>query len=151
MQNEDVDITDDILFLMDLGVSEENIALLKHISINDIKTIVKDTKLNIKKGKKGNVIQDIGNQNQWRENPPSPAKARLIGEQTWSKDKLNHQDYYYTMTKPSKTILGVDRSDKVGEDYVLESKLNDDNRNIVEQKKLWSKIINELNNILDDG
>ena len=55
------------------------------------------------------------------------------------------------MTKPSKTILEVDRSDKVGEDYVLESKLSDDNRNIVEQKKLWSKIINELNNILDDG
>ena len=91
MQNEDVDITDDILFLMDLGVSEENIALLKHIPINDIKTIVKDTKLNIKKGKKGNVIQDIGNQNEWRENPPSPAKARLIGEQIWSKDKLNDQ------------------------------------------------------------
>ena len=80
MENDANDLIDDVLFMSNLGVSEENIALLKRIPLQDVKDIIDANKNHLPTGKKPNIIQDIANNNQWKESPPSPINARKIGE-----------------------------------------------------------------------
>ena len=100
MENDASDLVGDVLFMSNLGVSEENIALLKRIPLQDVKDIIDANKNHLLKGKKPNIIQDIANNNQWKESPPSPINARKIGEDTWKEDEINQNEYYETMTIP---------------------------------------------------
>ena len=59
MENDASDLVGDVLFMSNLGVSEENIALLKRIPLQDVKDIIDANKNHLKKGKKPNIIQDI--------------------------------------------------------------------------------------------
>jgi hypothetical protein len=59
------------------------------------------------------------------------------------------------MTKPSKEITRVDRSDRIGEDVDLELKLNNvDNEDVVKKinsREEWKEMMEELDGFLDDS
>ncbi|MBT4920546.1 MAG: hypothetical protein HON10_04060 [Euryarchaeota archaeon] len=155
MRNETSDAISDILFMNSLGFSEENIAKLKHMSVIDVKDIINSNKVSFSNKKKQNTIQDLGNQNKWKDSPPSPIEAQDIGQETWKDGEINQQEYYETMTKPSKEITRVDRSDRIGEDFDLELKLNNvDNEDVVKKinsREEWKEMMEELDGFLDDS
>jgi hypothetical protein len=155
MGNETSDTISDILFMNSLGFSEENIAKLKHMSVIDVKDIINSNKVSFSNKKKQNTIQDLGNQNKWKDSPPSPIEAQDIGQETWKDGEINQQEYYETMTKPSKEITRVDRSDRIGEDVDLELKLNNvDNEDVVKKinsREEWKEMMEELDGFLDDS
>lgn len=149
------DAINDVLFMDGLGFSEENIAKLKHMSVLEVKEIINSTKVNISKKKKQNSIRDLGNQNKWKDAPPSPIEAKEIGEETWAENEINEQEYYETMTKPSKEITKVDRSDRIGEDTELELRLknvsSEDVMKKINSREEWKDMIEELDDFLDDS
>ena len=59
------------------------------------------------------------------------------------------------MTKPSKEITKVDRSDRIGEDIELELRLknisNEDVMKKINSKEEWKDMIEELDDFLDDS
>ena len=69
MENGASDSINDVLFMNGLGFSEENIAKLKHMSVLEVREIIKSTKVSISKKKKQNTIRDLGNQNKWKDAP----------------------------------------------------------------------------------
>ncbi len=154
MENEDSDPINDVLFMSGLGFSEENIAKLKHMSVLEVREIINSTKVNISNKKKHNTIRDLGNQNKWKDAPPSPIEAKEMGEETWAENEINKQQYYETMTKPSKEITKVDRSDRIGEDTELELRLknvsSEDVMKKINSREEWKEMIEELDNFLDD-
>ena len=91
MENSDSNPINDVLFMNSLGFSEENIAKLKHMSIIKVREIINSTKVSISNKKKQNTIRDLGNQNKWKDAPPSPIEAKEIGEETWAKNEINEQ------------------------------------------------------------
>ena len=155
MRNETSDTISDILFMNSLGFSEENIAKLKHMSVIDVKDIINSNKVSFSNKKKQNTIQDLGNQNKWKDSPPSPIEAQDIGQETWKDGEINQQEYYETMTKPSKEIAKVDRSDRIGEDIELELRLknvsNEDVEKKINSREEWKDMIEELDDFLDDS
>ena len=155
MGNDVSDTINDVLFMSGLGFSEENIATLKHMSVLEVREIISSTKVNFSKNKKQNTIRDLGNQNKWKDAPPSPEEAKEIGKEAWNEDEINNQEYYQTMTKPSKEIAKVDRSDRIGEDVKLELWLNNISNEDVEKKinsrEEWKDMIEELDDFLDDS
>jgi len=155
MENDDSDPINDVLFMNSLGFSEENIAKLKHMSIIEVREIINSTKVNISNKKKQNTIRDLGNQNKWKDSPPSPIEAKEIGEETWAENEINEQEYYETMTKPSKEITKVDRSDRIGEDTELELRLknvsNEDVMKKINSREEWKDMMEELDDFLDDS
>jgi hypothetical protein len=93
MENEDSDPINDVLFMLGLGFSEEDIAKLKHMSVLEVKEIINSTKVNISNKKKHNTIRDLGNQNKWKDAPPSPTEAKEMGKETWGENEINEQQY----------------------------------------------------------
>ena len=59
------------------------------------------------------------------------------------------------MTKPSKEITKVDRSDRIGEDIELELRLkninNEDVMKKINSREEWKDMIEELDDFLDDS
>ena len=59
------------------------------------------------------------------------------------------------MTKPSKEITKVDRSDRIGEDTELELRLknvsNEDVMKKINSREEWKDMIEELDDFLDDS
>ena len=59
------------------------------------------------------------------------------------------------MTKPSKEITKVDRSDRIGEDTELELRLknvsSEDVRKKINSREEWKDMIEELDDFLDDS
>ena len=155
MENDDSGPINDVLFMNSLGFSEENIAKLKHMSIIEVREIINSIKVNISNKKKQNTIRDLGNQNKWKDSPPSPIEAKEIGEETWAENEINEQEYYETMTKPSKEITKVDRSDRIGEDTELELRLknvsSEDVMKKINSREEWKDMIEELDDFLDDS
>ena len=155
MGNDTGDAINDVLFMNGLGFSEENIAKLKHMSVLEVREIIKSTKVSISKKKKQNTIRDLGNQNKWKDAPPSPEEAKEIGKEAWNEDDINQQEYYEIMTKPSKEIAKVDRSDRIGEDIELELRLNNvKNEDVIKKinsREEWKDMIEDLDDFLDDS
>lgn len=154
MGNDVSDMINDVLFMNGLGFSEENIAKLKHMSVVDVKDIITSNKVSFSNKKKQNTIQDLGNQNKWKDVPPSPEEAKEIGKDAWGEDEIDNQEYYETMTIPSKEIARVDRSDRIGEDIELELRLknasNEDVEKKINSREEWKEMMEELDDILDD-
>ena len=72
-----------------------------------------------KSKKKDNVIHDIANQNQWKDEAPSKqVQKEMIG-------MFEQQDHsqYGARTIPSREIKPVDRSERIGEDAALTDRL----------------------------
>ena len=155
MENDTSDTINDVLFMNGLGFSEENIAKLKHMSVLEVRGIINSSKVQLSNKKKQNTIRDLGNQNKWKDSPPSPIEAKEIGEETWAENEINEQEYYETMTKPSKEITKVDRSDRIGEDIELELRLknvsNEDVMKKINSREEWKYMMEELDDFLDDS
>ncbi|MFL2882085.1 MAG: hypothetical protein ACJ0CN_02785 [Candidatus Poseidoniaceae archaeon] len=155
MENDTSDTINDVLFMNGLGFSEENIAKLKHMSVLEVRGIINSSKVQLSNKKKQNTIRDLGNQNKWKDSPPSPIEAKEIGEETWAENEINEQEYYETMTKPSKEITKVDRSDRIGEDIELELRLknvsNEDVMKKINSREEWKDMMEELDDFLDDS
>ena len=118
-----------------------------------------------KNKKKQNVIKDIANQNQWKDEAPSKeVQEQMIG-------KFEQQDHsqYGARTIPSKEIKKVDRSERSGEDLALTdrlqaevntSQLPDDKKEIAsretfeglqKQRKEWKNVLSEVDELLKDS
>ena len=110
--------------------------------------------------KKKRLLQDLGDKNPWKNNAPSPDVARIIGQETWASNEEDPVLGYGARTIPSKEIKKVDRSDRLGEDIdltdVVQAKLeNKENIELVLEKKKsdrkkWSDVITDIDEILDD-
>ena len=77
-----------------------------------------------KRTEKQNVIQNVANKNQWKDNPPEPGVARTIGSEVWSQEDIDTNQYHAGRTVPSKEIASVDRSDRAGEDVEMVTRTN---------------------------
>ena len=120
------------------------------------------------KGKtKTNIIQNVANKNEWKDQPPDPELARRIGEDAWKDDEIDVKQYHSGRTVPSQDINPVDRSDRPGEDVEMVTKTNIDadfndidseiidiikNEEIHQKKKKkveWESMISDLDDLLD--
>lgn len=120
------------------------------------------------KGKtKTNIIQNVANKNEWKDQPPDPELARRIGEDAWKDDEINVKQYHSGRTVPSQDINPVDKSDRPGEDVEMVTKTNIDadfndidseiidiikNEEIHQKKKKkveWESMISDLDDLLD--
>lgn len=70
-----------------------------------------------------NALQDIANQNPWKERPLEAKEAQAMGEETWV---LQGEEniHYGARTVPSKPIQKVDRSERSGEDTALTDRIH---------------------------
>lgn len=71
-----------------------------------------------------NVLQEIGNQNPWKDNPLEPKQAQKMGEEVWKLKPSEVELHYGARTVPSKPIKPVDRSERSGEDTVLTDRVH---------------------------
>ena len=128
----------------------------KKVELEDIEELFNRQK----EMKKNRLLQDLGDKNPWKNNAPSPEVARIIGEETWSKEENIDVLDYGARTIPNKEIKKVDRSDRVGEDIeltdVVQAKIEDEENIdlILENKKIerkkWDDVITDIDDILDD-
>ena len=98
-------------------------------TIEDIEAVFEQQKST----KKQNIIHDIANQNQWKDQAPSKeVQKEMIG-------MFEQQDHsqYGARTIPSKEIKPVDRSERRGEDLALTDRLQAAaaNEDLPEEKK----------------
>lgn len=114
--------------------------------------------------KKKNIIQDVANQNEWRNQAPT---KQLQQEMIGLFDEETHSEYG-RRTIPSKEIKQVDRSDRSGEDRVLSDRLEaeknanigDVEQNAIVQKRIfnelqkkrenWKDVVDEVTELLED-
>lgn len=67
-----------------------------------------------------NLIQDIANNNPWKNSAPPAEVANFIAKEAWSDEELvQYSNIETRRTVPSKEISKVDRSDRLGEDHEL--------------------------------
>ena len=116
---------------------------------------------------KTNIIQNVANKNEWKDQPPEPELARRIGEDAWKDDEIDVKQYHSGRTVPSQNINPVDRSDRPGEDVemVTKTKIDADfndldseiidiikNEEIHQKKKKkveWETMISDIDDLLD--
>ena len=77
----------DIAFLHESGVSPEKIAKVKKISIEKVNRILGNLDELVAKRKKMNIVQDIGNQNPWKEELPPEEILDLMAERLEAEDR----------------------------------------------------------------
>ena len=118
MNNDDWAIVKDIIFLYESGISPEDIAKVKKLSIEKVQSIVGNVKIAIKKRNKMNVVQEIGNQNQWKDELPAEEILTQMVEGLEAEDRHDG-----ARTIPSRPIKRADRSDRVGEDREMFDRL----------------------------
>jgi len=144
----------ELIFQQELaGFSSEGI---KKTDLDDIEELFNKQK----EQKKKRLLQDLGDNNPWKNNAPSADIARLIGEETWSDGENIDLSKYGARTIPNKEIKKVDRSDRTGEDVeltdIVQAKIEDEENLdfILENKKVerkkWSDVITDIDEILDD-
>jgi len=70
-----------------------------------------------------NALQDIANQNPWKDQPMPAEQAKQMAKQTWELqgEEVKH---YGARTVPSKPIQKVDRSERSGEDTTLTDRIH---------------------------
>lgn len=118
--------------------------------------------------KKSNLIQAIANKNQWKNSPPKPDVARQIGEEAWRDEDLDDSDYHTGRTVPSQNIPSVDRSDRVGEDAEMVTRVDIQAKgkgvdqellDIIESEEVqqqkqkkddWNSTLSDVDNLLND-
>jgi len=70
-----------------------------------------------------NALQDIANQNPWKEQPLAAEAAQKMAQATWGLEGGEHQ-HYGARTVPSRPIQKVDRSERSGEDTALTDRIH---------------------------
>lgn len=119
---------------------------------------------NQKERRKANILRDVANQNEWNDRPPTLEQREEILGVFGDED---HSDYG-ARTIPSKSIVQVDRSERIGEDVALTDRLEAaknaqkatlQSKEAVEkeifeelqnQRKEWKKVLSEVDDLLDD-
>lgn len=117
MGDEERQERDDVLFLFDSGLSPEQIARIKQIPVADVEEVIQLRKNAVRKEKQQNIIQDISNNNPWKDGVPNIDVVREVVESV--PPGTVDMDTYGARTVPSRPIKKTDRSDRVGEDTVL--------------------------------
>ncbi len=75
--------------------------------------------------KKGvNVLQDIANQNPWKDQPLDAREAADIGAATWDLEGGEIDQHYGRRTIPSRPIDQVNRDERLGEDTELTDRVH---------------------------
>ena len=156
-------IVKDIIFLHESGISPEDIAKVKKISIEKVQSIVDNVKVAIKKRNKMNVVQEVGNQNRWKDELPAEDILAQMVESLEAEDRHDG-----ARTVPSRPIERADRSDRVGEDMEMLDRIEGQKaaseapeslKEIVElatieQRKRdrsgWEDLRSEISKLLDD-
>lgn len=163
MNNDEWAIVKDIIFLYESGISPEDIAKVKKIGIEKVQSIVDNVKVAIKKRSRMNVIQEVGNQNKWKDELPAEEILAQMVESLEAEDRHDG-----ARTVPSRPIERADRSDRVGEDMEMIDKIEGQKaaeeapeplKEIVElatieQRKRdrsgWEDLRSEISKLLDD-
>ena len=156
-------VYDDVLFMKNLGVSEDNIALLKNITLSEVNQILASFQVDYNEQKKVNVIQEVGNQNKWKDKLPDEEILKQMVESLEAEDRHDG-----ARTVPSRPINAVDRSDRVGEDRKMNDRLAAMEasadapkalKDIVESATIaqrkrdreeWKNVQNSISELLDD-
>mgnify|MGYP001418723043 FL=1 len=163
MNNDEWAIVKDIIFLYESGISPEDIAKVKKIGIEKVQSIVDNVKVAIKKRSRMNVVQEVGNQNKWKDELPAEEILAQMVESLEAEDRHDG-----ARTVPSRPIERADRSDRVGEDMEMIDKIEGQKaaeeapeplKEIVElatieQRKRdrsgWEDLRSEISELLDD-
>ena len=163
MNNEEWAVVKDIMFLHDSGISPEDIARVKKISIEKVRSIVGNVKVAIKKRNKMNVVQEVGNQNQWKDVLPAD---EILTQMVQGLEAEERHDGARTV--PSRPIKRADRSDRVGEDREMFDRIEGQKaaseapeplKEIVElatiaerkrERSGWEDLRSEISELLDD-
>ena len=163
MNNEEWAVVKDIMFLHDSGISPEDIARVKKISIEKVRSIVGNVKIAIKKRNKMNVVQEVGNQNQWKDVLPAD---EILTQMVQGLEAEERHDGARTV--PSRPIKRADRSDRVGEDREMFDRIEGQKaasdapeplKEIVElatiaerkrERSGWEDLRSEISELLDD-
>ena len=163
MNNDEWAIVKDIIFLYESGISPEDIAKVKKIDIEKVQSIVDNVKVAIKKRSRMNVVQEVGNQNKWKDELPAEEILAQMVESLEAEDRHDG-----ARTVPSRPIERADRSDRVGEDMEMIDKIEGQKaaeeapeplKEIVElatieQRKRdrsgWEDLRSEISELLDD-
>ena len=129
-------------------------------TVEDIEALFKQQKSQ----RKSNVIQDIANQNQWRDVAPTEEERRdMIG----MFEEKDHSKYG-ARTIPSREIKRVDRGERSGEDLALTDRLQaatnaqetpieekqkvekEGFEKLQNQRKEWNTVLSEVDELLED-
>lgn len=111
----------DVLFLFDSGFTVEKIADVKDIDQSQVESIVARRSTQVKHDRKKNIVQDIANQNPWKDGVPEREIVRsVVNSLPLDEQKI---DEYGARTLPSRIIKRTDRSDRSGEDVVLTDRI----------------------------
>tara|TARA_B100000700_G_scaffold179867_1_gene198561 strand:- start:252 stop:755 length:504 start_codon:yes stop_codon:yes gene_type:complete len=163
MNNDEWAIVKDIIFLYESGISPEDIAKVKKLSIEKVQSIVDDVKVAIKKRNKMNVLQEVGNQNRWKDELPAEEILAQMVESLEAEDRHDG-----ARTVPSRPIERTDRSDRVGEDIEMIDRIEGQKASAeapeplkeivelatIEQRKRdrsgWDDLRSEISELLDD-
>ena len=70
-----------------------------------------------------NALQDIANQNPWKDQPLPAEQAQAMAKKTWELEG-EENEHYGARTVPSKPIQKVDRSERSGEDTTLTDRIH---------------------------
>ena len=72
---------------------------------------------------KPNVLQDIANQNPWKDRPMGAGEAQKVANEMLSLE-VGYDPHYGARTVPSKPIEKVDRTERPGEDTTLTDRVH---------------------------
>tara|TARA_Y100000766_G_C18905552_1_gene605611 strand:+ start:1641 stop:2180 length:540 start_codon:yes stop_codon:yes gene_type:complete len=108
----------DILFLHETGIPPEKIAKVKKISIERVREILGNVEVVVKRRNKMNVVQEVGNQNKWKDELPT---EEILNHMVASLEAEDRHDGARTI--PSRPINAVDRSDRLGEDRKITDRI----------------------------
>lgn len=161
MGNDSLEDETDVLFLFDVGFSSEKIAQQKNMAVEKVEAIISQRVRSVRKNKQKNIIQDIANQNPWKDGVP---EHEVVMDVVRSLDTENIDlESYGARTLPSKKIERADRSDRIGEDVKLadriEAAVQAGDDEVVEkvvfdelQKKRseWTDVIAEVEDLLKE-
>ena len=163
MNNDEWVMVKDIIFLHESGISPEDIAKVKKLGIEKVQSIVDNVKVAIKKRNKMNVVQEVGNQNRWKDELPAEDILAQMVESLEAEDR--HDGARTVLSRP---IERADRSDRVGEDMEMLDRIEGQKaaseapeslKEIVElatieQRKRdrsgWEDLRSEISKLLDD-
>tara|TARA_Y100000766_G_scaffold49028_1_gene39260 strand:+ start:356 stop:955 length:600 start_codon:yes stop_codon:yes gene_type:complete len=151
----------DVLFLFDVGFSIEKIAESKKMPLEDVQKIIAKRGSQTRQRKQKNIIQEIANQNPWKDGIP---EHEVVMDVVRSMDiEDTDVESYGARTIPSKKIERADRSDRIGEDVELADRIeaavksgqNEEKEklifeNLQKKRNEWIGVVAEVDELLNE-
>ena len=152
----------DVLFLFDVGFSISKIAELKKMSPEEVQKIIVKRGSQTRQRKQKNIIQEIANQNPWKDGIPEHEVVMDVVKSMDIKD--TDIETYGARTIPSKKIERADRSDRIGEDVELADRIeaavksgqNEEKErlifeNLQKKRNEWTEVVAEVDDLLNES